>query len=398
MAKEHLYAWQGRDRAGKPAQGELYAAGEHHAQSALRREGVQAVTLKRRRLLAGRAIRSRDIALFFRQLATMLQAGIALLQAFDILARSNTNPRLARLLTSLRLDVESGTALSSALRKHPLQFDRLACNLVEAGETAGKQQEMLDRLATWMAQREALKSRLRAALMYPTAVLVLAAAVLTLVMVFVIPSFAEVFRSFGSTLPAPTLAVMAVSAFLVAHGAPLLAGLVAVAVLATRAWRRSARLQQGTDRLLLRLPLVGSLVRQACVARWTRTLATLFAAGVPLLEALDPVGGATGNADFVDGTRRIRQDIATGASLATAMAASGLFPPMVLQMTAIGEASGALDHLLDKAADFHEAEVNDRLAGLSSLMEPAIIAFLGVLIGAIVVAMYLPIFQIGQVV
>lgn len=398
MAKEHLYAWQGRDRAGKPVQGELYAAGEHHAQSALRREGLQAVTLQRRRRATGRAIRPRDIALFFRQLATMLQAGIALLQAFDILARSNANPRLARLLTGLRLDVESGTALSAALRKHPLQFDRLACNLVEAGETAGKQQEMLDRLATWMEQREALKSRLRAALMYPAAVLVLAAAVLTLVMVFVIPSFAEVFRSFGSTLPAPTLAVMAVSAFLVAHGGLLLAGLVGAALLALRAWRRSERLQQGTDRLLLRLPLVGSLVRQACVARWTRTLATLFAAGVPLLEALEPVGGATGNAAFVDGTRRIRQDIATGASLASAMTASGLFPPMVLQMTAIGEASGALDHLLDKAADFHEAEVNDRLAGLSSLMEPAIIAFLGVLIGAIVVAMYLPIFQIGQVV
>jgi type IV pilus assembly protein PilC len=346
----------------------------------------------------GKAIRPKDITLFTRQLATMLKAGVPLLQSFDIVGRGHANPNMAKLLGDIRADVETGTSLSAAFARFPRHFDRLYCNLVAAGEAAGILEDLLDRLAAHMEKTEALKSKIKSALMYPASVLAVAFIVVAVIMVFVIPAFEQVFGSFGADLPAATLIVMGVSEFFVAHGWLILGLLGGGIWFFLRAWRRNRRVQQMMDRLLLRLPVFGQLVEKSCVARWTRTLATMFAAGVPLVEALDPAGGAAGNSVYAQATAKIRQEVSTGASLSAAMARTRLFPPMVVQMTAIGEESGSLDHMLGKAADFHEQEVNDRVAGLSSLMEPVIIVFLGLVIGGIVVSMYLPVFKLGQVI
>jgi type IV pilus assembly protein PilC len=354
--------------------------------------------IRRRRLRSGRRIRSKDIALFTRQLATMMKAGVPLLQAFDIVGRGNANPNVARLLDDIRADVETGTSLNAAFRKHPRHFDRLYCNLVEAGESAGILEDLLDRLATYMEKTEAIKSRIRSALMYPASVVIVAFLVVSVIMIFVIPAFKEVFTSFGADLPGPTLAVIAMSEFFVAYWWLIFGALAGGIYAFVQAWRRSARVQALVDRLLLGLPLFGPLVRKSVVARWARTLSTMFAAGVPLVEALDSVGGASGNAVYARATERIQQEVATGTSLTVAMTNAGVFPSMVLQMCAIGEESGSIDHMLGKAADFYETEVNDMVAGISSLMEPVIIVVLGAIIGGIVVSMYLPIFRLGQVV
>ncbi|KAF1022385.1 MAG: putative type II secretion system protein F [Paracidovorax wautersii] len=321
-----------------------------------------------------------------------------MLQAFDIIARDHPVARLARVLAAIRTDVEAGLPLSAALRRHPQAFDALYADVVAAGELAGTLDTLLDRLASHLEKTEALKSRLRAALMYPAAVLAVALAVVAVIMAVVVPAFQDLFAAFGAELPVPTQAVIALSTWLVTHGWLMLALLVASAIAAWQAVRRSPRLRAALEHLLLRLPLAGALLRQSAVTRWTRTLATLFAAGVPLVEALACVGSACGNGRYHAATLRIRQDVAAGSSLSHAMAATRLFSPMALQMAAVGEESGALDRMLAKAADWHEAEVDSRIAGLASLVEPVLVVVLGLLVGGIVVAMYLPVFQLGQVV
>lgn len=397
-ARDHVFEWEGKDRHGKTVKGELRAAGEAQVQAQLRRQGIVVQKVKRRRLASAKRIKPKDIAIFTRQLATMMKAGVPLLQAFDIVGRGNPNPSVARLLYEIRTDVETGTSLSAAFRKHPAHFNSLYCNLVEAGEAAGILEDILDRLSTYLEKTEAIKSKVKSALMYPTAVLVVAFIVVSVIMIFVVPAFKEVFTSFGADLPAPTLAVIAMSEFFVAYWWLIFGALGGGLYFFFQAWKRSEKVQHFMDRLLLRLPIFGQLVEKSVVARWTRTLSTMFAAGVPLVDALDSVGGAAGNSVYADATAKIQQEVATGTALTQAMNNTGIFPSMVLQMCAIGEESGSIDHMLGKAADFYEQEVDDMVAGLSSLMEPIIIVILGTIIGGIVVAMYLPIFKLGAVV
>jgi len=396
--KEFVFEWEGRDKNGKVLRGELRAGGEAMVSASLRRQGILVTKLKKRRMGGGRSIKQKDIAVFTRQLATMMRAGVPLLQAFDIVGRGSTNPRLTKLLADIRSDVETGTSLSMAFRKHPLYFDALYCNLVEAGEAAGILEELLDRLALYQEKIVALKNKIRSALIYPIAVLVVAFVVLSIIMIFVIPSFKDVFTSFGADLPAPTLLVISMSEVFVQWWWAIFGVVFGGAYFFFQSWKRSEKMQKFMDRLLLKVPVFGDLVNKSAVARWTRTLATMFAAGVPLVEALDSVGGASGNAVFAEATEQIQKDVSTGTALTTAMQMSGVFPTMVLQMASIGEESGSLDHMLGKAAEFYEDEVDEMVKGLSSLMEPFIIVILGVLIGGIVVSMYLPIFKLGSVV
>ena len=397
-AKEAVFEWEGKDRNGKQVRGETRAVGENQVRAALRRQGVVATRIKKRRMSSGKTIRPKDLAIFTRQLATMMKAGVPLLQAFDIVGRGNPNPSVTRLLNDIRTDVETGTSLNVAFRKYPRYFDDLYCNLVEAGEAAGILDQLLDRLAVYMEKTEAMKSKIKSALMYPISVLIVAFVVTAVIMIFVVPAFKEVFANFGADLPAPTLFVIALSEIFVKYWWLIFGGLFGGFYFFMQAWRRSKAMQMVMDRVLLRMPIFGTLVDKSCVARWTRTLATMFAAGVPLVEALNSVGGAAGNSVYRAATVQIQQDVSTGTALTEAMANVKLFPSMVLQMCAIGEESGSVDHMLGKAADFFEAEVDDMVAGISSLMEPIIIVVLGTVIGGIVVAMYLPIFKLGQVV
>ena len=396
--REYLFEWEGKDRNGKQVRGEIRASGENQVQASLRRQGVFPTKIKKRRMRSGKRIKPKDLAIFTRQLATMMKAGVPLLQSFDIVGRGNANASVTKLLNDIRTDVETGTSLSAAFRKFPMYFDNLYCNLVEAGEAAGILEQLLDRLAVYMEKTEAIKSKIKSALMYPTAVIVVAFVVVTIIMIFVIPTFKSVFTSFGADLPAPTLLVIAISEFFVKYWWLIFGTIGGGAYFFFQAWRRSEKMQMFMDRLLLKVPIFGVLVEKSVIARWTRTLSTMFAAGVPLVEALDSVGGASGNMLYAQATEKIQQEVSTGTSLTVAMGNANLFPTMVLQMCAIGEESGSIDHMLGKAADFYEAEVDDMVAGLSSLMEPIIIVFLGTLIGGIVVSMYLPIFKLGQVV
>ena len=397
-AKEIVFEYEGKDKTGKVVRGEIRAGGEAMVNASLRRQGILVSKVKKRRTSGGKSIKQKDIAVFTRQLSTMMRAGVPLIQSFDIVARGSPNPRLTRLLTEIRSDVETGTSLSAAFRKHPLYFDALYCNLVEAGEAGGILEALLDRLAVYQEKTMAIKNKIKSALIYPIAVLVVAFAVLAVIMIFVIPAFKEVFSSFGADLPAPTLIVIAMSEFFVKFWWAIFGGIFGGTYFFLQSWRRSEKMQKAMDRLLLRVPVFGELVNKSSVARWTRTLSTMFAAGVPLVEALDSVGGASGNAVFAEATEQIQKDVSTGASLTTSMQTTGVFPNMVLQMCSIGEESGSLDAMLGKAADFYEDEVDEAVKGLSSLMEPFIIVILGTLIGGIVVSMYLPIFKLGQVV
>lgn len=397
-AKDAIYEWEGKDKGGKAARGEMRASGENQVQAALRRQGITVSKIKKRRAGSTKKITPKDMMIFTRQLATMMKAGVPLLQAFDIVGRGNANPSVAKLLNDIRTDVETGTSLSAAFRKYPQYFDNLYCNLVEAGESAGILDALLDRLAVYMEKTEAIKSKIKSALMYPTSVMVVAFAVVTVIMIFVIPSFKSVFSSFGADLPAPTVFVIAMSEYFLKYWWLIFGTLFGGGYFFFQAWRRNEKMQFFMDRVLLKVPVFGSLVEKSCIARWTRTLSTMFAAGVPLVEALDSVGGASGNKLFEQATVRIQQEVSTGTNLTMAMTNANLFPTMVLQMCAIGEESGSIDHMLGKAADFYEQEVDDAVEGLSSLMEPIIIVFLGTIIGGIVVAMYLPIFKLGSVV
>jgi type IV pilus assembly protein PilC len=396
--KEEIFEWEGKDKNGKLVRGEIRAGGEAMVSASLRRQGILTTKIKKRRMSGGKAIKQKDIAIFTRQLSTMMRAGVPLIQSFDIVARGSTNPRMTRLLTDIRSDVETGTSLSSAFRKHPLQFDALYCNLVEAGEAGGILETLLDRLAVYQEKTMAIKNKIKSALIYPIAVMVVAFVVLAVIMIFVIPAFKDVFSSFGADLPAPTLAVIAMSEFFVSYWWLIFGSIGFGSYFFLQSWRRSPTMQRAMDRLLLKVPVFGALVNKSTIARWTRTLSTMFAAGVPLVEALDSVGGASGNAVFAEATEQIQKDVSTGTALTTAMQSTNVFPTMVLQMCAIGEESGSLDQMLGKAAEFYEDEVDEAVKGLSSLMEPFIIVILGTLIGGIVVSMYLPIFKLGQVV
>lgn len=396
--KEVLFVWEGKNRDGKIVRGEMRAASESVIQARLRRQGISNPKVKKVRFKSGSAITEKDIALFTRQLATMMKSGVPLLQAFDIVGRGHSNPRVGKLLLDIKADVETGSSLSQAFRKFPLQFDALYCNLVAAGEQAGILDTLLDRLATYKEKILAIKSKIKSAMFYPIAVLVVAFVITAVIMIFVIPAFKTVFKSFGADLPAPTLMVIAISDFFVAYWWAIFGTIGGGLYFFIESWKRSETMQMSMDRLLLRLPLFGDIIRKSTIARWTRTLSTMFAAGVPLVESLDSVGGAAGNHVYKVATRQIQSEVSTGTSLTIAMQNSNLFPNMVTQMVAIGEESGALDSMLGKVADFFEQEVDDAVEAMSSLMEPIIMVVLGTLIGGMVVAMYLPIFKLGAVV
>ena len=396
--KEVAFLWEGKNRDGKLVRGEMRAASESVVQAKIRRQGITNTKVKKVRFKSGSKITEKDIALFTRQLATMMKSGVPLLQAFDIVGRGHSNPTVGKLLLDIKADVETGSSLSQAFRKFPLQFDALYCNLVSAGEQAGILDTLLDRLATYKEKIIAIKSKIKSAMFYPIAILVVAFVITAVIMIFVIPAFKEVFKSFGADLPAPTLVVMAISDFFVTYWWAIF-GIIGGGFYAFfESWKRSEKVQIAMDRTLLRLPVFGDIIRKSVIARWTRTLSTMFAAGVPLVESLDSVGGAAGNHVYKLATKQIQSEVSTGTSLTVSMQNVNLFPNMVTQMVAIGEESGALDSMLSKVADFFEAEVDDAVDAMSSLMEPIIMVVLGTLIGGMVIAMYLPIFKLGAVV
>ncbi len=396
--KEFTFTWEGRDRAGKVVRGEVRATGEAVVQSNLRRQGISVTKVKKQRASRGGKISDKDITLFTRQLATMMKAGVPLLQAFEIVGKGHANPAVGRLLLDIKTEVETGSALNQAFRKHPRYFDQLFCNLVGAGEQAGILDTLLDRLASYKEKILAIKGKIKSALFYPISIIVVAFVITAVIMIFVIPAFKDLFSSFGADLPGPTLFVMAISEIFVKYWWVMLLGGGAFFYGFFWLWARSEKMQAIMDRAFLQIPVFGALIRKATIARWTRTLATMFAAGVPLVEALESVGGASGNFVYVQATKRIQQEVSTGTSLTAAMQGAGVFPSMVTQMVAIGEESGSLDSMLSKVADFFEAEVDDAVDALASLMEPMIMVVLGTLIGGMVVAMYLPIFKMGQAV
>jgi type IV pilus assembly protein PilC len=396
--KEYNFVWEGKDKSGKLLKGEMRAAGESVVTSTLRRQGVSVLKVKRQRAGAGGKVTDKDVTFFTRQLATMMKAGVPLLQAFDIVGKGHANAAVAKLLMDIKGDVETGTSLSASFQKYPLHFDALFCNLVAAGEAAGILDSLLDRLATYKEKILAIKSKIKSALFYPISIIVVAFVITAIIMIFVIPAFKDLFTSFGADLPAPTLMVMAISDFFVAWWWAIFGGVGFTVWFFFYTWKRSIRMQQVMDRLSLRLPVFGAVIRKATIARWTRTLSTMFAAGVPLVEALESVGGAAGNYVYYEATRKIQAEVSTGTSLTVAMQNSEVFPSMVVQMVSIGEESGSLDGMLSKVADFFEREVDDAVEALSSLMEPMIMVVLGVLIGGMVIAMYLPIFKMGQAV
>ncbi len=395
---ESIFVWEGKDKSGRIVQGELRAPSSASANASLRRQGVLTTRIKKKKIARTKRISEKDICFFTRQLATMIKAGVPLLQAFEIVARGHANASVSRLLLDIRADVETGTSLAQAFRRYPQYFDALFCNLINAGEQAGILEDLLARLATYKEKTLAIKSKIRGALFYPAAVMAVAFIVTSVIMIWVVPSFKSVFESFGAELPLPTLMVIWMSDRFVEYWYLLFGGMAIGATLFIRAWKRSPSLQATTDRWLLRLPVFGEVVRKAVIARWTRTLSTMFAAGVPLVESLDSVGCASGNAVYLDATQRISSAVRSGTSLTMAMQHTQVFPSMVTQMVAIGEESGALDQMLRKVAEFYEDEVDAAVASLASLMEPVIMVFLGGLIGGLVIAMYLPIFKLGSVV
>jgi len=393
--KEITFLWEGKDKAGKTVRGEMRAAGKHMVEASLRRQGVIVANVKPQRIGRGGSVTEKDVALFTRQMATMMKAGVPLLQAFDIVGKGATNPAVARLLGDIKTEVETGSSLAQAFRKYPLYFDALYCNLVAAGEAAGILEALLDRLAIYKEKTLAIKSKIKSALFYPVSIIVVAIVITAVIMIFVIPAFKSVFSSFGADLPAPTLVVMAISDWTVANWYILFPAMGGAVYGFLEAWKRSLAVQIFMDRLSLKMPIFGGLLRKAAIARWTRTLSTMFSAGVPLVEALDSVGGASGNYVYLQATIKIKQEVSTGTALTVAMQNAGTFPPMVIQMCLIGEETGALDAMLGKVADFYEQEVDDAVEALSSLMEPIIMVVLGTLIGGMVIAMYLPIFKLG---
>jgi type IV pilus assembly protein PilC len=396
-AKEYSYLWEGKDKTGKRVKGEMRAPGETSVSAHLRRQGINVSKIKRLRG-STQKVSEKDISLFTRQLATMMKAGVPLLQAFDIVGKGHNNPSVAKLLFDIKTDVETGSSLQQAFKKYPLYFNELYTNLIGAGEAAGILDSLLDRLATYQEKIQSIKSKIKSALFYPVSIIVVAFVITAVIMIFVIPAFKELFSSFGADLPAPTLIMMGISDFFVAYWWAIFGGVGGGFYTFFYFWKRSKTMQNVMDRLLLKLPVFGHLIKIACIARWARTLSTMFAAGVPLVEAFDSVAGAAGNAVYFDATKAIQRAVTSGSNMTNAMQDTEVFPSMVLQMVAIGEEAGSLDAMLSKVADFYEAEVDDAVEALSSLMEPIIMVVLGTLIGGMVIAMYLPIFKMGQVV
>ena len=397
--KQNLFSWEGTDRRGSRIKGESRATNPALLKADLRRQGITPIKVRKKSALTSSArkkkIIPKDIAVLMRQLATMMNAGVPLVQAFDIIGKGHENPSMMQLVMSVKTDVESGSNLADALAKHPLYFDDLVCNLVEAGEAAGVLDTLLDKIATYKEKTEALKSKIKKALTYPAAVVVVAVIVTAILLIFVVPQFESLFSSFGADLPAFTQMVVGMSRFMQEWWWAVLGLIVASIYAGLETKKRSRAFNHFLDKTLLRIPVVGVIMHKAAIARYARTLATMFAAGVPLVEALESVAGATGNIVYTDAVLQMRDNVATGQQLQLAMSQTGLFPNMVVQMVAIGEESGALDTMLSKVADFFEAEVHDAVDNLSALLEPLIMAVLGVLVGGLVVAMYLPIFKMG---
>ncbi|TVQ47059.1 MAG: type II secretion system F family protein [Gammaproteobacteria bacterium] len=398
--KDIPFTWEGKDRKGKTQRGKLIAKSEAELKQQLRSQGIVATKVRKQSTLFQKKgkITPQDIAIFSRQLATMLAAGIPLVQAFDIVGNGHDNPAMQKLLLAVKQDIEGGTNLADALAKHPLYFDDLFVNLVAAGEQAGALETLLDKIATYKEKTEALKKKIKKALTYPAAVVVVAIVVTAILLIFVVPQFEELFTGFGADLPAFTRMVIDLSQFMQAQGWIILAAVVAAGYTFMYFKKRSRAFRQTLDRISLKLPAIGPILEKSAIARYSRTLATTFAAGVPLVEALESVSGATGNIVYEDAVMRMRDEVATGTRLQRSMENTGLFPNMVVQMVAVGEESGSLDEMSSKVADFYEAEVDNAVDNLSALLEPAIMSILGILVGGLVVAMYLPIFQMGQVV
>ena len=395
--KEFNYNWEGMDKKGRRMKGDMRATGEAVVSANLRRQGISVSKVKKQSTFGrSKKITEKDIALFTRQFATMLKSGVPLLQSFDIVAKGHSNPAVGQLLTDVKNDVSSGSSLAQAFSKRPVQFDSLFCNLVNAGEQAGILDGVLDRLADYKEKILAIKAKIKSALVYPAAIMVVAFVITAVIMIFVIPVFADLFKSFGADLPAPTLVVMAMSSFFISYWWAIFGIAIGGTWFFFYSWKRSKKMQATIDRLSLKAPVFGNLLEKSAIARWSRTLATMFAAGVPLVEALDSVAGSAGNHVYFLATKRIQGEVSTGTNLTSAMSNTGLFPNMVIQMVQIGEESGQLDSMLSKVADYYDREVDDIVDRMSALLEPIIMVILGVLIGGLVIAMYLPIFKMGQ--
>lgn len=394
-----VFLYEGKSLANNQAvRGEIVAKNEQDAKDKLTRKGIRANSIVRVKKTRRKAIKSADVTVFARQLATMMKAGLPLLQSFEIVAKGHSNPSMTDLLMEIRADIEQGTALSAAFAKHPKYFDKLFCNLVAAGESGGVLESLLDKLATYKEKTESVKKKVKGALTYPAVVVVVAVALIICMLMFVLPAFKEVYEGMGAPLPALTAFFMSMSDFMVDYGIFVILAIVAVVVGIFQWHKRSPAFQKRVDAWLLKVPVFGDIVRKATISRWGRTTSTLFTAGVPLVEALESVAGASGNIIYEEATHKIRTQISQGTSLSSAMLSSNLFPNMFLQMSSIGEESGALDDMLDKASAYYEEEVDNAVATLSSLMEPMIMVVLGGIVGVILVAMYLPLFGLGNVV
>lgn len=402
MAESAIFVWEGKDKQGRKSKGEITSSTPAIAKAELRRQGIVATKVKKKSaglsLGGGGKVKPADVALFTRQMATMMRAGVPLVQSFDIVADGVDKPKLAELIREIRNDVSSGNSFSSAISKHPDQFDELFCNLVDAGEQSGALESMLDRIATYKEKTESLKAKVRKAMTYPIAVLVVAFIVSGILLIKVVPQFEEVFAGFGAELPAFTMMVIGFSEFAQAYWLAIIAIIVGIGFVFSEIRKRSQKFREWLDRVALKLPVAGDIIEKSAVARFARTLSTTFAAGVPLVDALNSVAGATGNSVFVYAVHQVRDDVSTGQQLNFSMRSTGVFPNMVVQMVAIGEEAGALDDMLDKSASYYEEQVDNAVDNLTSLMEPIIMSVLGVLVGGLIIAMYLPIFQLGAVV
>ena len=400
--KQDLFIWEGSDRRGAKVKGESPGSNIAMVKAELRRRGIVPKKVRKKSTLfsggKGKKITPKDIAIFARQLATMMSAGVPLVQAFEIIGRGHEKQRMQDLLLAIKNDIESGNPLAESLGKHPLYFDELFCNLVHAGEHAGILEDLLHKIATYKEKTESMKAKIKKAMFYPTAVIVVAFIVTAILLIYVVPQFEELFSGFGAGLPAFTQMVIDLSNFMQAWWPAILGGVIATVLGFIQLKKRSPKFAHFLDRVVLKIPVMGMIINKAAIARYARTLSTMFAAGVPLVEAMESVAGATGNQVYSETVLRIRDDVATGRQLNAAMRDSPLFPPMVVQMVAIGEEAGSLDDMLGKVADFYEEEVDNAVDSLSSLLEPLIMAILGVLVGGLVIAMYLPIFKLGSVV
>ena len=399
--KVSVYAWEGVDKKGTKLTGEINGHNPALVKAQLRKQGINPTKVRKKSVSIfgkGKKIKPLDVAFFSRQMATMMKAGVPLLQSFDIISEGHDNPNMRKLVDDIKQEVAAGHSFATALRQKPLYFDDLFCNLVDAGEQAGALETLLDRVATYKEKTESLKAKIKKAMTYPIAVVVVAFIVTGILLLKVVPQFQTIFEGFGAELPAFTLMVIGLSKIVQDYWWMLLGGIAVSIFLFRRAYRTSEKFRNGLDRALLKVPVIGPLLYKSAVARYARTLSTTFAAGVPLVEALDSVAGATGNVVFKNAVNKVKQDVSTGMQLNFSMRSTGVFPMLAIQMTAIGEESGALDSMLDKVATYYEDEVDNMVDSLTSLMEPMIMAFLGVIVGGLVIAMYLPIFKLGQVV